>query len=500
MKIAIIGSGAAALGVLDRLSALTNRPDITLIDRARRLEPVEPPVGSWTRESLRPIYRQIKAKYGYSFPPPKTNFGLAPRMQDVEAWGQVWDSGLYGGLTSIWGLSAIPFSAHDLQGWPFGRAELDPHYASVAQRIGIAGEHDALNQWLGDDFVNRPPIEPTPLAAALADVVSSGSPGTAFRFVAGSSRLALETRPEAYSSCIACGECMVGCPRRAMYSTVKDLEIWRRSGLISRVVSGRALAVNGQPPQIAVEAPDGHRDVLGPFDRIYVCAGCIGTTEFAMRSLGWRSGPRIVDNSVYTFPIAYKRSPPSRACDGRYVALTNLLVNAVPLDAESFPAQIQVYPVFDHLWRYFVPSALWAAAELLGHSLRRRMLLGRIFLHQRYSQIYAIEVDGDKHPRLSLAESGTPLSRIPDLWPDLCSNFGRKGFFVPFRPTRQLTSSHYAASMPLGKGPIGVDGSIARYKGVYLCDSSVFPTAPAASPTFTIMANARRIADLSLTK
>jgi choline dehydrogenase-like flavoprotein len=35
--------------------------------------------------------------------------------------------------------------------------------------------------------------------------------------------------------------------------------------------------------------------------------------------------------------------------------------------------------------------------------------------------------------------------------------------------------------------------------GVYLCDSSVFPNSPAASPTFTIMANARRITHLSLT-
>jgi choline dehydrogenase-like flavoprotein len=30
--------------------------------------------------------------------------------------------------------------------------------------------------------------------------------------------------------------------------------------------------------------------------------------------------------------------------------------------------------------------------------------------------------------------------------------------------------------------------------GVHLCDSSCFPDAPAVSPTFTIMANAARIA------
>jgi NADH dehydrogenase FAD-containing subunit len=47
MKIAVIGSGAAALGVLDLLSTLARRSDITLIDRAKHAA-AEPPVDCWT--------------------------------------------------------------------------------------------------------------------------------------------------------------------------------------------------------------------------------------------------------------------------------------------------------------------------------------------------------------------------------------------------------------------------------------------------------------------
>jgi NAD-dependent dihydropyrimidine dehydrogenase PreA subunit len=497
MKIAVIGSGAAALGVLDLFSTLAHRPDITLIDRAKHDASTEPPVNCWTRDSLRLLYDRMRVEHGNSFPPPKTNFGMAPRMRNVEGWGGVWDSGSYGGLTSIWGLSSIPFTTHDLQGWPFSRAELDPHYASIAKRIGIAGDRDALNGWLGEDFVNRPPVTVTPLITALTKRINSGRPGKAFRFVAGASRLAVETRAEEPNSCVLCGECMIGCPQRAMYSTVTHIEAWRRSGLISRVVFGRALAVDGQAHHVITEVENGRREAVGPFDRVYVCAGCIDTTEFAMRTLGQREGPRIVDNSVYTFPIVYTGPALSRSYDQvRYFGLTNVVVSAVPLTATGHPAQLQIYLMSDHLWRYFTPSALWSTIEPLGRAMRRRVLFVRVYLHGEYSQAYAIHVDGHRPARLSLARSGTPLRRIPDLWSELRRSLGGSGFFVPFRPTPGRTSSHYAASLPLGTGPVAMDASIAQ--GVYLCDSSIFPTAPAASPTFTIMANARRIADLSL--
>jgi len=497
MKVAVIGSGAAALGVLDRLSTLAHRPDITLIDRAERNAPAEPSVERWTRDRLRLLYDRIRAEYGYAFPPPKTNFGMASKKRKVEGWGEVWDSSSYGGLTNIWGLSSIPFSKHDLQGWPFGRAELDPHYAAIARRIGIAGEHDALNDCVGEDFVNRPPITTTSTIRALAKRINSGHPGTAFLFVAGASRLAVETRAEAPNSCVACGECMIGCPRQAMHSTVTDIDAWRRSGFISRAVFGRALAIEGQPHRVMLETAEGRREIVGPFDRIYVCAGCIGTTELAMRSLGLRDGPRIIDNSAYTFPLIHAGPALSRSHDQhRYLGLTNLLVNAIPLTSAGRSAQMQIYLMFDHLWRYFVPYALWPVMAPLSRALRCRVLLVRIFLHGEYSQTYNVHVDGHQPARLSLAHAGTPLARIPDLWPEVRRSFGGGFFFLPSKPTRQWTSSHYSASLPLGTGPVAMDASIKP--GVYLCDSTVFPTAPAASPTFTIMANARRIADLSL--
>ena len=132
----------------------------------------------------------------------------------------------------------------------------------------------------------------------------------------------------------------------------------------------------------------------------------------------------------------------------------------------------------------------------VGRALRARALLGRVFLHGNHSQRYAIHIEGDGPAALTLAQQGTPLLEIPDLWQEIRGAVNGEGFAIPpLKPLRQRTSSHYAASFPIGRGPVGVDGSIAP--GIYLCDSSIFP-APATSPTFTIMANARHICDLSL--
>lgn len=279
-----------------------------------------------------------------------------------------------------------------------------------------------------------------------------------------------------------------------MHSTVAIMEAWRRSGLIARVVSGRALAIDRQTRSVTTETDDGRLETVGPFDRIYVCAGCLGTTEITMRTLQVRDGLRIVDNSVYTFLIIYRGSPLARLDDQqRYFGLTNLLINAIPLTSDKRHAQLQIYLIFDHLWRYFVPFALWPLIAPLGRAVRRRVLLARIFLHCDHSQTYAVRVEGNRPATLSLAHPGTPLLRVPGLWSDIRRCFDGGLFVLPFRPMRQTTSS---PSLSIEEGPVAMDASIGP--GIYLCDSSVFPTAPASSPTFTIMANARRIADLSL--
>ena len=71
----------------------------------------------------------------------------------------------------------------------------------------------------------------------------------------------------------------------------------------------------------------------------------------------------------------------------------------------------------------------------------------------------------------------------------------RGGFRIPpVPPIHQKTNSHYACTLPPGNKlvPVTPGGEVAP--GLYVCDSTIFPTLPAVSLTLTIMAQAHRIA------
>jgi choline dehydrogenase-like flavoprotein len=59
------------------------------------------------------------------------------------------------------------------------------------------------------------------------------------------------------------------------------------------------------------------------------------------------------------------------------------------------------------------------------------------------------------------------------------------------------SSFHYAGTLPMSAGGEELttdrDGRLARTRGVYVADGSVFPSLPSKGLTFTMMANADRV-------
>lgn len=495
MKIAIVGSGAAAVGVLRAIEEWCADAQVTLIDKAESSTgPFHPSLepGQRGKANTRALYSHLRTTLGRKFPPPKTNFGLEPVKREVPGWGDVWDSRTKGGLTNFWGASALPFTDDDLRSWPVSAADLAPYYQRMAALIGISGTADAIGEYLGNDYINRPPILRPPVFDRLEAAINQPSTQLPFRLAAGTGRLALETRPGLPGHCIFSGECMTGCSENAVYSALRDIERSEHNGRIACSVRGTVREIISNPLRIRIEAAGGE-DILGPFDRVFLCAGCIGSTEIVMRSLGMRDGPLVSDNAVYTFPIMYIGKPLAHPDGDKHFALTNLLAYCIPVHADGRNAMIQVYPNIDYLWRYYIPPGLWPVVQPFGRFLRRRLLWGRVFLHGDYSQQYAMRLSAEGDLKLSLARPAMALKDVPGLWSSIRAGLSRGGFFVPPIPTvRHATSSHYAASLPLGSGPVSAGGEFLA--GAYLCDSAGFANAPSPSLSFTIMANACRIA------
>ncbi len=510
-KIAVVGSGAAAFGVLNALFDADSEFDITLFDCA---QPIASPnahhdaPGGMPRDEVvayyDSVYAAIRERLPRKFPPPKTHFGEQIPRQPVGEELQIFKSQSLGGLTNYWGATMLAYTDREMERWPFGKETLYLGYERMSQLAGLAAAEDGLANYFPKSFATRPPIKATAVLDRLSDVVNqfggSGSEGNAlstssWRFMSGVNRCAVETRSDHANSCTYCGECMNGCYRDAIFSSRPPIAADIESGRVSSFVKGRVTDVDLKTRTISFES-DGSVLSASGFDRIFLCAGCPATTEIVMRSFDIGGGPVMHDNSVHVFPIIYFGGrPKGTPRQEDYLSLCNLIFGCLPPDAanERF-AQVQVYPNFDYLWRYNVPTKLWPLVRPFMPTLRHRIFWGRLYLHSDHSQSYVCRIVKD---RFELHENTRPESGplVREIMRGIRRAVGHRGFWIPpVKPIRQKTNSHYVATLPYGGPIIDIPPSGEIAKGVHVCDSTVFPESPAVSLTFTIMANAYRTA------
>lgn len=504
-RIAVVGSGPAGLGVVTAVLEAAPRAEITLFEIGRPLaRPAfegEPGAARIAAHYER-IYRGIWRGQRRAFPPPKTHFGETLPKFPVDGRPKIFRSDTLGGLSNFWGGTSLPFTDRELAGWPVRRADLDPHYRRVAEVIGISGRPDGLNRYFGADFSNRPPIYLPPAFERMQAAWQEAPPGAEFEIVAGVNRCAVETRDHRPNACVRCGECLTGCFRDAIFSTRQAFAHMIEASQ-TRLVSGEVRAFDPRTRTLEVKA-GGTLERFGPYDRVYLAAGCPGTTAIALRSLGLDRTLEMSDNAVYVFPILRLGGAGGDAGrDGRppgsdpHLSLSNLLVGLVPRGGDLPYAQVQVYPNFDYMWRYNLPPPLWPLVRGWVRGSRSRLFWARLYVHGRLSQAYEVAMEGDEL-RFSYAR-GADTAAARRMMRALRPALSRGGFWVPpLQPVHQNANSHYGATLPWGgdRVPVAESGEIAP--GVYVCDSSVFPDLPAVSLTFTLMACAHRTATRSL--
>jgi choline dehydrogenase-like flavoprotein len=489
LKVAVVGAGAAAYGALLALiDGAVGTYEIALINPSRRraLDTGPDRKEDWDAATLRTFYRHLRRQTGYVFPPPKTTFGIRPGRKPVQDWGSVWSTDHIGGLTEFWGLSCVAFDEEDFAGWPFGPTELAPHYEAISHSIGIAPTFS-----LEDAGLNYAPRPPPTIGGAIrivsGEIRPDRHPGL-YKFMLGPSFLALETRPQNANCCISCGHCMIGCRRGAMFSTGEQIDGWLKTGKIQRFIDGRVLRLDREKRDITIADKEGRRSTES-FDAIFICAGALGSAEIALRSLRELDHLDILDNAVCTFPIFVRTHYEG---DG-HLALSSAMISGSPLEKKDRPkAHVQLYSAFDHLWRFFAPSWSWKALDPAGRWLRRHVIIGRLFLDGSASQIYRVRMDSDGESRLSLQRAPDDREFTASILKDLNNFLAPHARNLPWLCKRQKTSSHYLGGLPLGGAIISRDGMLTD--GIYFADGLTFPSAPATSPTLTIMANAHRVA------
>lgn len=484
-RFAVIGTGAAALGVLDALLARAGDAAITVFDIGDVPAP-DPEPDTDAAAFYQALYADLRASGLRGFPPPKTHFG--DRLPVHPGGHGLIQSRSLGGLTNYWGATMLPFTEVELRTWPIPFKALAPHYARIAELAGIAGSKDALDGYFGAKYVNRPAISVTPVLGRLSARIGARNGGR-YQILAGANRCAIETRVQATHACTGCGECLAGCYRGAIYSARHSLTAMLKDQRV-KVINARVIRVDPHMGSIQIELA-GEKPVINGFDRIFLAAGCLGSTEILMRSTGLVRANPVRTNSVHVFPILnFGRG------DGAvraHVSLANLILACVPDGHDAPMAQAQVYPNPDYLWRPQMPAALWQLVRGAVAASRARLFWGRLFVHSDQSQSY---LAGLRNDALILDEGQAPDRAEPaQVLKSLKQAVTSGGLRVLTHPTiLQKASVHYGSTFGYGNTILPIPATGEALPRIHICDSTVFPEMPAVSPTFTIMANARRTA------
>lgn len=518
----IIGSGPAAAGAALALTGGGIRP--TIIDIGRRLE--EPYAGTlerlrgllpeeWSPDDRSLLSRQPveslvsglpeKRAYGSDFP-----FRDVGQLEAVEAAvgaHRAVVSPAYGGFSNVWGAQVLPFSRETFDDWPVTLSDMTPHYQEILREIPFSGVVDDLAELF--PLLRSP--NPLPLLAErtvrVLDAYEHHRTYLRQRgILLGQARLAATG-----TGCVKCGLCMTGCPYSLVYSASHTFDRLRRADLIDYLGDRMAVRLEqtGSTARVTVRSlSTGEIEVLQT-RRVFVGCGALGTTRLVASSLGlFDVDITAAESAQFTVPMISAHPTADPRQEARFTLNQFNMVIKVPTAPRDL-SLIHFYTYNDAFYDALpaplrAPRAGKAAREVL-----RRLSVGIGYLPSWASPALRIRIGrpptdtavAPMHVARDEANwSGNQMLRTVkrrmlaaaaplDLWPIFPKTIFAAG----------AKSYHFGGTFPhgpTGGPPLSSDreGRVAGLETIHLIDASVFPSVPATTFTFTIMANAHRIA------
>ncbi|MFO1018189.1 MAG: hypothetical protein U1E03_11360 [Hyphomonadaceae bacterium] len=495
----VIGSGPSGVACASALLAAGRRvlmvdPGLTLeadrtaaVDAARAAGPLSPANAAWAA----PLPGRVPRKliYGSDFPYRDASEALAldPHGMGAEP------SFARGGLSNVWGASALPYTAHDIADWPVSADDLAPHYAACAELLGIAGEKDDLAEWLPLHGEPQAQLRASAQAATMLDAMTRHRAALherGFRF--GRARVAADA-----SNCTYCGLCLHGCPDRLIYSSNRTITAMQTNtnftlrGDIVVETLGDAVAHGkdrntGAP--VSLEA-----------NRIFLASGAIPSTAMLLRSAdAFDQTVTLKDSQYFLLPLALFRGAPG-AREEKLHTMAQLFLELRDAALSPYTIHMQIY-TYNSLMAGAVRQRLGAMLEPLARWGDAHFVLIQGYLHSAHSGEIEMTLRRDK-----LEARGKPSLEarriIGALVRKLMAHATKLGAMA-LPPLMEITEPgrgfHIGGSFPMRAAPSKYEtdtlGRPFGWRRTHVVDATVLPSVPATTITYPVMANAHRIA------
>lgn len=525
MKVHVVGGGASAAHFA--LAALERGWEVVLVDVGRDRPPAELPGATFLglkRELADPVEYFLGPRFEglvlpgdgaeyYGFPPNKAHvFAPVPQLGVAARGFEPLLSFAKGGLAEAWTGGAYPFTRAELAAWPVGFDELLPHYEAVARRIGVSGAADDLADFVPPHAGLQEPLELDGHGRALLERYAAKRAGLRARGChLGRSRSAVLTGAhDGRPACTKLGRCLWGCPTDALYTpwlTLRDLAARGRFTYLGGRYATHFEVEAGRAARLVCEVGPAREREVHELERLVLAAGTLSTGRIVMESLARARGapPRLaglMDNRQVLLPFVNLRrlgvawEPESYQYHQLALALeTDRPEHSVHGLVTTLKTAL-VHPIVQG-----VPLDL-ATALLAFRNLHGALGLLNVNLHDTRRPECALELSPDGRLRATYAPDGEEPRRLRSALRRSRGALRALGCVVPpgMAHVRPMGASvHYAGTLPMTaeERPLTTapDGASRDVRDLWIADGSVFPTLPAKNLTFTLMANAARIAE-----
>jgi choline dehydrogenase-like flavoprotein len=519
-EVLVIGSGPS--GVAAAWGLLASGVRVRMLDGGLRLEPEraaavgrlrDKPRKQWTSDDLKAVKGTVVASskgvedkllFGSSFV-----FRGMDRFHPVRLAGaKMYQTLAEAGLSNVWGGSMLPATASDLDAWPFGLSELEPHYRQVLARMPYAAREDDVARVLPLYAKQTKPARLSRQATAfLADLDAHRTELAKAGWTFGQGRIAVRTEPSAAGpGCVSCGLCMYGCPWDHIWSAqhaLRELEavvgFRRETGFyVERLVeSPTGVTVTSR----SIETGDVSAIQA---DHVVLAAGVVSSTRVLLSSLEAYDRPiRIRHSEHFQFPLMRVKGVAGVAEEDLHT-LCQVYLELHDERVSPKSVHLQVY-TYNDLFAQVIDGMLGKAYRLF--SMPASMVLGRLLLVQAYlhsdfsSHILArlapgpegaLTLEGVANPEAERSVKRV-IGKLDDHW----RAFGARAVPGMTAISKPGSGNHSGGSFPMRERPgpfeSDVSGRPTGFERVYVADSSVLPSIPATTVTLTVMANAHRI-------
>ena len=527
----VVGSGPS--GVHFAQTALQKGYQVTMLDVGHDAPPpvmvtagfdalkeqLDDPVEYFLGPSYDSVVLPGVDKEFYGFPPSKSYVFQAPPGFGYSADGfEPLFSFARGGLAEAWTAGCYPFNAAELLDFPFSYPALAPYYGEVARRIGVTGESDDLARFMPVHSDLLPPVPFDTHSALLLRQyhrnrrVINGRLGA----YVGRTRVATLTRDlDDRQACTKLGRCLWGCPVGALYTPSATLRLLQRDAGF-RYLSGYealhfSVAENGRITGLVSRSVSSGETRTLPVQQLALAAGTLSTATIVLRSIRLATGQQVrlrglMDNRQVLVPFLTLRML-GKPYDERAYQYHLLGLGLDTPDPRAYVhGQITtlktalMHPIIQQL-PFNIRSSL-----LVARATHSALGVVNVNFHdwRRDESWVEVEKNGDGDPprlRISYSPPADEPARLRKQLARVRRALWHLGCIVPPRMqhVRPMGASvHYAGVIPMTRsgGPWTTDVHCRsrEFPNLLLVDGATFPFLPAKNLTFTLMANATRVA------